>query len=85
MAKVQCGDCGRSFRPGKAPGLAGAAAGAALGAKIGAVVDGLFGLFGGSPAELCPECSAAKRNGHCLSCRWPCAGHCPVCGAMTLL
>ena len=92
MTKAVCGDCGRSFEPDKTPGakiVAGPLGGAAL-MVPGAIIGRLLGMFGGSSAERssverCPECSAAKRKGRCLSCDWLCVGHCPVCGAMTLL
>ena len=87
MAEVVCGDCGHSFKPGKAPGLAGAAAGAALGAKAGAVIDRLVRMFAtvaAPPVAICPECRAAKRKGRCLPCRWPCFWRCPVRGATIL-
>ena len=65
MAEVVCGDCGHSFKPGKAPGLAGAAGAAAglvadlLGAVArtvpGAIVGGLVGMFGGSSVKPAPD------------------------------
>ena len=81
MAKVECGDCDRSFEPDTAPGAA------APVAKAGAVIDRLvrmFAMFAGAPVAICPERRSAKRKGCCLSCHWPRFGHCPDCGAMTL-